>query len=167
MDWFLDFDPSTQVALICALINFATLSLTTIVTTRANIWTTKQTLRAQREAAMREERIRKYAEMISTGSDYLIAEGSRDTLTPFLSASAVAMLVAPAELCNPMATTHSNIIDAGNAQDQAAKPQMLADARVKLYELACLMADYIDDVNERKGFLQSLLCKQTQRQTRK
>lgn len=167
MDWFLDFDPSTQVALICALINFATLSLTTIVTTRANIWTTKQTLRAQREAAIREERIRKYAEMISTGSDYLIAEGSRDTLIPFLSASAVAMLVAPAELCNPMATTHSNIIDAGNAQDQAAKPQMLADARVKLYELACLMADYIDDVNERKGFLQSLLCKQTQRQTRK
>lgn len=167
MDWFLNFDPGTQVALICALINFATLSLTTIVTTRANIWTTKQTLRAQREAAIREERIRKYAEMISTGSDYLIAEGSRDTLIPFLSASAVAMLVAPAELCNPMATTHSNIIDAGNAQDQAAKPQMLADARVKLYELACLMADYIDDVNERKGFLQSLLCKQTQRQTRK
>ena len=167
MDWFLNYDASTQVALICALINLITLSLTTIVTVGASIWTTKQTLRAQREAAMREERIRKYAEMISTGSDYLIAEGSRDTLIPFLSASAVAMLVAPAELCNPMATTHSNIIDAGNAQDQAAKPQMLADARVKLYELACLMADYIDDVNERKGFLQSLLCKQTQRQTRK
>lgn len=166
MDWFLNFDPSTQVALICALINFATLSLTTIVTTRANIWTTKQTLRAQREAAMREERIRKYAEMISTGSDYLIAEGSRDTLTPFLSASAVAMLVALAELCDPMATTHAHIIDAGNAKDKEAKPQMLADARVKLYELACLMADCID-VSERKGFLQSLLCKQTQRQTRK
>lgn len=166
MDWFLNFDPSTQVALICALINFATLSLTTFVTVGVNIWTTKQTLRAEREAAMREERIRKYAEMISTGSDYLIAEGSRDTLTPFLSASAVAMLVATAELCDPMATTHAHIIDAGNAKDKKAKPQMLADARVELYELACLMADCID-VSEKKGFLWSLLCKQTQRQTRK
>lgn len=166
MDWFLNYDASTQVALICALINLITLSLTTIVTVGASIWTTKQTLRAQREAAMREERIRKYAEMISTGSDYLIAEGSRDTLTPFLSASAVAMLVATAELCDPMATTHAHIIDAGNAKDKEAKPQMLADARVELYELACLMADCID-VSGRKGFLWSLLCKQTQRQTRK
>lgn len=166
MDWFLNYDASTQVALICALINLITLSLTTIVTVGASIWTTKQTLRAQREAAMREERIRKYAEMISTGSDYLIAEGSRDTLTPFLSASAVAMLVATAELCDPMATTHAHIIDAGNAKDKEAKPQMLADARVELYELACLMADCID-ISGRKGFLWSLLCKQTQRQTRK
>ena len=166
MDWFLNYDASTQVALICALINLITLSLTTIVTVGASIWTTKQTHRAQREAAMREERIRKYAEMISTGSDYLIAEGSRDTLTPFLSASAVAMLVATAELCDPMATTHAHIIDAGNAKDKEAKPQMLADARVELYELACLMADCID-ISGRKGFLWSLLCKQTQRQTRK
>ena len=137
MDWFYALDGAAQVALLCnAVTVFATL-MTCFITATVTLRSISKEHKNRQKVSLREERVKCYANVITTASEFLLTKGDKAYLAPYISASSIAMLVATPEVRNALIKLQIKAIEATNTKNI----DLMAEASTDVELLAVIMSE--------------------------